>query len=159
AGVTHGDVVTEHLRHSRQRGREVDGAEDHHARGRRERLDERGHGFLARFAVLAVMTNAGYPGGELAQRVAHHDPIEIGITERADGRAVLFDEQLGATMRSVDDGDQCDGFSLTQRLGQSLVDHAWLATAASSSSAANECPSTKSSTYGSAAAMPRASGA
>ncbi len=159
ARVAHGHVVPEDLGDTGERGREVDCPEDHHARWWRERLDERGDGSFPCFPVLAVVANARDAGRQLAHRVANDDSVEVGVADGAERRTVFFDQQLRSAVRSFDDGHERDRLPESQRLRQSLVDHALLTTAASSSSAASECPSTKSSTYGSAAAMPRASGA
>ena len=70
AGVAHDHAVAEHLGHAGQRAGEVDGAEDDHARRRRERLDEHRHGVFACLAVRAVVAGRREPGLELAQRVA-----------------------------------------------------------------------------------------
>ena len=66
-----------------ERGREVDRAEDDHARRQRERLDEDADLFLARFAVLAVVAGRREAGLELAERVARDDAVEIRVAERA----------------------------------------------------------------------------
>ena len=67
-GVAHRDAVAEDLGDAAQRGREVDRAEDQHARRRRERLDEHRHRLFAGLAVLAVVAHDDRPGFELAQR-------------------------------------------------------------------------------------------
>ena len=51
-----------------------------------EALDEDADGSLARLAVLAVVPGRGEPGRELGERVASDDPVEVGITERAERR-------------------------------------------------------------------------
>ena len=81
------DTEAEQLRDAGERGGEVDRAEDDHAGRHDERLDEHRDRFFARLAVLAVVTGRAEPGFELAERVAAHDPIEVGIAERPDGSA------------------------------------------------------------------------
>ena len=81
--VAHHHVVAEHLRDLGQRGGEVDRAEDHHARRRRERLDEHRHRVFACLAVHAVVPHRREARVELAERVARDDAVEVGIAERA----------------------------------------------------------------------------
>src|SRR5581483_9103108 len=157
-GVAHRHLVTEDLGDTRERGGEVDGAEDDHAGRRREGLDERGDGLLAGLAVLAVVTDAGDARRQFAERVARYDTIEVGIAERAHHGAVVEHQQLRADVRSFHDGDERGRTAVPERTGKGVVDHRPATTAARCSRAATEWPSTKSSTYGSAAPMPRASG-
>src|SRR4029453_10510522 len=82
ARVTHRDLITEDLRHTGERGREVDRPEDHHPRGWRERLDERRYSTLACLAVLAVVPDARDARRQLSERVTDDDSIEVRISER-----------------------------------------------------------------------------
>ena len=122
AGVAHHDAVPEHLRDLGQRAGEVDRAEDHHPRRRRERLDEHRHRVFARFAVRAVVTGGREAGGELADRVARDDAVEVGVAEGAHGGAAGLDEELGADVRAGGDRGQHDRPFGPQQVAEVLVD-------------------------------------
>src|SRR3954471_1778595 len=62
--VAHRHPVAEVLADAGYRSSEVDGAEDEHARRRRERLDEDGDLVLATFAIWAVVPDTGLSLGE-----------------------------------------------------------------------------------------------
>ena len=105
----------------RQRGGEVDRAEDDHAGRDDERLDEHRDRFFARLAVLAVVTGRAEPGLELAERVAADDPIEVGIAERADRVGAGPHQQLRADADAVDDRDERDRLRRVDRGAQRAV--------------------------------------
>ena len=122
AGVAHRHPVAEHLGHLDQRLGEVDGAEDQHAGRRGERLDEHRDGLLAGLAVLAVVAHDRRAGGQLAERVAADDPVEVGVAERAERLAIGPDQQLGADGRALDHGDQRDRLLGPQGLVEGVED-------------------------------------
>jgi len=104
----YGDVVAEQLGGARQRRGEVDRPEDHHLGRRCERLDEHRHHSLARLAVRAVVARARDACGQLAQRVARNDPVEIEVAEGADRRAVGCHEHRRGCARALDHCRQRD---------------------------------------------------
>jgi hypothetical protein len=116
------DAVPEQLARLRQRGGEVDRAEDDETRGRRERFDEHRHDFLTRFAVRAVMAGRGESRFELAERVTRDHAVEVGIAQRAHHRCVRPHEQLRAEVRPVDDGRERDRIARTKRRPQRVED-------------------------------------
>src|SRR5439155_11609351 len=105
-----------------KRGGEVDGAEDDHRRRRREGLDEDLHVALARLAVRAVVPRACQAGLELGAGVTPHDAVEAAITKLSELLTLRSHEQLGAWLRSVDDGRERDRFLRPQQVAQLLID-------------------------------------
>ncbi len=122
ARVAHDDAIAEHLRHAGERAREVDRAEDDHARRRRERLDEHRHRVFTRFAVGAVVTGRREARLQLTQRVARHDPVEVVIAEGAEWFATRTHQQLGPELGTRGDRRQRDRILGAQRVAQRLVD-------------------------------------
>ena len=128
AGVAHRHPVAEHLGHAGERGGEVDGAEHPHLRGRGEALDEHRHdlvgGEILRggLALHAVATHAGAPRLELGDGVAADHTVELGVAERALGRAIGAHEEAQPEPLAGDDRRQGDGLTTADRPLQVLVD-------------------------------------
>ncbi len=69
------------------------------------------------------MAAVGPPRGQLGQGVTSHDPVQVGVTQRAEGRAVGTHQELGPAVGTVDDGDQRHRAVVAQGGGQRLVHH------------------------------------
>ena len=121
--VTHGNAVTERLRHRDERSREVHRAEDPHLRRRRERFDEDRNLGRSRLPRRPVVAHHRAAGGELAARVARHDARELGIAEVARRRVRLIgiheelrtDATAFGQRRQRDGGSRVDGRSQLAR--------------------------------------------
>ena len=68
------------------------------------------------------MADAGGAGGQLAERVAGHDTVEVGVAEAAEGLVVGAHQQLPAGARSLDHGGERDGRLGSDGVAQDVVD-------------------------------------
>ena len=129
--VADGDVVAEERADPRDRGREVDGAEDQHPGRRGERPDEDAHPLAASFAVGAVGQGRVVPGGQQAERIVEDRRVGAVAAQRAGHGLGAYDDPAADPLgvRVLDHGGQRDGAAgvdvvgdLTE-LGEGLLVH------------------------------------
>ena len=77
---------------------------------------------LTRLAVRPVVPRARQAGLELGAGVTPHDAVEAGIAQLSERLTLGSHEQLGAGLRSVDDGRERDRLLRPQQVAQLLVD-------------------------------------
>ena len=120
--VAHGDVEAEELGGRGQRRREVDGAEDEHAGGGGEGLDEHVDHGLAGLAPGAVVATVGAAGQQLTERIPAHDPVQVLVAEGADRLPVGPDQELLADARAIDDRGQGHRPVVLERVAELVVE-------------------------------------
>ena len=106
------DVVPEERAHPRDRGGEVDGAEDEHARLGGEGGDEDPHPLAAALAVRTVGERLGPPGREQTPGVVRHGVVGARRCQRPQRRRVGPDDEAPADPvghRVLDDRADRDG--------------------------------------------------
>ena len=74
-------------------------------------------------ALRPVVTNTRAPCLELGDPVAMDDPIQLGITQGSERRAVRFDQQLVPHTGSVDHRRERDRRGRPDPIAEVLVDH------------------------------------